>query len=196
MGSWVKALGKSSRRGSCLRRTRSGKRTCSTYSLGAVSVSGGTSSLVHRRVLLIRSQNEAGSVRYSQGTKVTEYGHAVIKGVGQEMIWKLGQKIRIQERWKLGKQGSEGKKKKQTKNTQQQGVTTLHSADAALKAYIFWRVPALEVDQGQVLMVSSCPASFGTCWCCQLTGVMTSSASCCSSSFLVQGFPPPLDLLA
>lgn len=184
MGSWVKALGKSSRRGSCLRRTRSGKRTCSTYSLGAVSVSGGTSSLVHRRVLLIRSQNEAGSVRYSQGTKVTEYGHAVIKGVGQEMIWKLGQKIRIQERWKLGKQGSEGKKK-QTKSTQQH---------AALKTCIFWRVPALEVDQGQVLMVSSCPASFGTCWCCQLTGVMTSSASCCSSSFFIQGCSPPLDL--
>lgn len=94
----MKALGKSSRRGSCLRRTRSGKRTCSTYSLGAVSVSGGTSSLVHRRVLLIRSQNEAGSMRYSQGAKATEYSHAVIKGVGQEMIWKLGQKIRIQER--------------------------------------------------------------------------------------------------
>lgn len=114
MGSWVKALGKNSRRGPCLRSSRSGKRrTCSSYSLGGVSVSGGTPSLVHRHVLLIRSQNEAGSMWYSQGAKATEYRHAVIQGVGQEMIWKLGQKIRIQERWKLGKQGSEGKKNRQ-----------------------------------------------------------------------------------
>lgn len=107
--------------------------------------------------------------------------------------------LEIRPKTGIQQQGEPSKQQKevgkaQTKRTT--GLSTPCHADAALKTCVFWRVPTLEADQGQCLMVSSSPTACGTCWCCQLSGVMTSIWFLLFHFLTHSGFPPSLNLLA